>query len=198
MQYVYEGTTAKILVQAVDDNGDHVAATIDTTLTRLQKGTSADTTWNSAAPTVSELGTGRYLVTFSGLSPELEVAHNDDHLRCEVGGTIAGVSFTLFAIPLECRIPNTSFSRLGKSAGQIIPGTVEDSTTTPTTTTFAAADITEATADHFNGRIIIFTSGALAGQATDITDYELDSGEGKFVVTALTEAPADGDTFVIV
>ena len=54
---------------------------------------------------------------------------------------------------------------------------------------------TEATDDHFNGRIITFTSGALIGQSTDITDYV---GATKTVtVTALTEAPANSVTFVI-
>ena len=65
-----------------------------------------------------------------------------------------------------------------------------------TTTAFAADGFTEATDDHYNGRVVVFTSGALAGQATDITDY---TGASKTVtVTALTEAPADNDTFVIV
>jgi hypothetical protein len=89
-------------------------------------------------------------------------------------------------------------AKLATSAGTIVTGTVSTATTTPTTTVFAADDITEATADHFNGRIVIFTSGALANQATDITDYALDTGEGKFTVTALTESPSNNDTFVIV
>lgn len=90
--------------------------------------------------------------------------------------------------------------RLALSAAQIIPGTVDTATNThtPTTTEFQADDITEATADHFNGRIVIFTSGALLGQATDITDYVAVGGIGQFTVTALTEAPANNDTFIIV
>jgi len=66
------------------------------------------------------------------------------------------------------------------------------------TTVFYSDDITEATADHFNGRIVIFTSGALQYQATDITDYELAAGEGKFTVTTLTEAPPDNCTLIII
>jgi hypothetical protein len=93
--------------------------------------------------------------------------------------------------------------RLALSAGQIIPFTVDTVTNahTPTVTEFQADDITEATADHFNGRIVIFTSGGsgvLEGQATDITDYELVGGIGQFTVTALTEAPANNDTGFIV
>ncbi len=88
--------------------------------------------------------------------------------------------------------------KLEASAETIVIGTVSHDNTAATTTVFYSDDITEATADHFNGRIVIFTSGDLIRQATDITDYELSAGEGKFTVTALTEAPADNVTFVIV
>ncbi len=69
-----------------------------------------------------------------------------------------------------------------------------------TTTAFAADQFTEATDDHFNGRLITFSSGALKGQQTDVTDYDAAGGaqgSQEFTVTALTEAPADGDFFVI-
>lgn len=55
----------------------------------------------------------------------------------------------------------------------------------------------ETTADHFNGRLILFTTGALTGQMTDITDYVLSNANAKFTVTAVTEVPADGDRFVV-
>jgi hypothetical protein len=79
-----------------------------------------------------------------------------------------------------------------------VHGTVDTAAFTPTTTEFEADDITEATPDHYNGRIVIFTSGALSGQATDITDYALSGANGHFTVTALTEAPGNNDTFDIV
>jgi len=92
--------------------------------------------------------------------------------------------------------------QLGLSAGRIVSGTVDNATFTPTTTQFEADTITEATADHYNGRIIIFTDkgagNALADQATTIEDYVLANSKGKFTVTALTEAPANNDTFIIV
>jgi len=85
-----------------------------------------------------------------------------------------------------------------KEAGSVIvQGTVDD-TVSPSTTEFEAADITEATPDHFNGRVVIFVTGDLQYQATDITDYAINGGKGHFTVTALTEAPSDTDTFVIV
>jgi hypothetical protein len=63
------------------------------------------------------------------------------------------------------------------------------------TTTNIVSDLAEATNDHYNGRILIFYTGALAGQATDITDY--DGTSNDLTVTALTEAPANGDLAVI-
>lgn len=89
-------------------------------------------------------------------------------------------------------------TRLSLSANQIIPFTVDTATFTPTSTVFEADDITEATADHFNGRIIIWTTGALSGQATSITDYELANSKGKFTVVGMTEAPANNDTGIII
>jgi hypothetical protein len=53
-----------------------------------------------------------------------------------------------------------------------------------------------ATNDFYNGRVIIFITGALAGQATDITDYV--GATTTLTVTALTSAPSSGDTAVIV
>jgi hypothetical protein len=81
-----------------------------------------------------------------------------------------------------------------------VEGTVDTATNshTPTRTVFQADDITEATDDHFNGRVVVFTSGVLLSQATDITDYTRVGGIGQFTVTAMTEAPANNDTFVIV
>lgn len=77
-------------------------------------------------------------------------------------------------------------------------GTVNDDNTVPSTTVFAAEDITEATADHYIGASLIFITGVLKYQRTVITDYVLDTGEGKFTVEEMTEAPGDGDKFIIV
>jgi|GEM_PF-2012862 len=63
-------------------------------------------------------------------------------------------------------------------------------------TTQMTSDLTEATDDHYNGRIIIWTSGALKDQATNITDYT--GTNGLLTFTAITEAPSNADTFVIV
>jgi len=83
---------------------------------------------------------------------------------------------------------NLSKSAIGIEPGAAITGTL--STTQMTT------DLTEVTDDHYNRRIIVWTSGVLKNQSTDITAY---TGATKLLTyTATTEAPANTDTFVIV
>ena len=63
---------------------------------------------------------------------------------------------------------------------------------------FYSDDVVEATADHYNGRVVIFTSGAMLGQALAITDYAKVASYGKFTCSVATELPADDVTFVVV
>jgi len=83
--------------------------------------------------------------------------------------------------------------KLEASAGSIVVAAAAAGTlsTTAMTTT-----LTEITDDHYNGRIIIWTSGVLQNQATNITDY--DGATKMLTYTAVTEAPTADDTFVIV
>lgn len=79
--------------------------------------------------------------------------------------------------------------------------TVNNTSTTPTNTA-AEADrglgrSEEATADHFNGRNILFITGNLRSQMSKITDYALQNTRGYFTYNTLTEAPANGDIFII-
>ena len=82
---------------------------------------------------------------------------------------------------------------LEASAETIVTGAAEGGTLS---TTEMTTDLTEATNDHYNGRVVIWTSGVLANQASDITDYL--GSTGKLTYTAVTEAPSAADTFVIV
>lgn len=90
----------------------------------------------------------------------------------------------------------TNAANLAAVSSASITGTSDNTGFTATSTTMDST-ITEATTDHFKGRIINFTSGALLGQSSDITGYSLVSGRGRFVFTALTEAVPNGTTFVI-
>lgn len=94
----------------------------------------------------------------------------------------------------------TAAQRLAISAGQMLPFTVDTvvNSHTPTTTVFQADDVTEATADHYKNRVVIWTSGALVGQIGRITSYQLVGGIGQFTISAQTESPANNDTGLIV
>ncbi|KKM07981.1 hypothetical protein LCGC14_1728430, partial [marine sediment metagenome] len=87
----------------------------------------------------------------------------------------------------------TAADRLEALMDGILVAQVNDGSAT--TTVFIGDGFTEATADHMNGRLITFISGALSAQQTDITDYSATTQ--SFTVTLLTEAPANDDFFVI-
>lgn len=92
----------------------------------------------------------------------------------------------------------TSASNLQLSTAAMITGTVDTGGGfTPTTTQFESS-LTEATADHYKGRIVVFTSGALIAQVARITAYSLVSGRGRITVETMTEAPANSDAFLLV
>lgn len=89
-----------------------------------------------------------------------------------------------------------SYAQLESSASTIVTGNPVAGTLS---TTEMTTNLTETTDDHFNGRVLVFTSGTLSGQATNITDY--DGASKKLTFTALTEAPQTGGqltSFVIV
>lgn len=132
--------------------------------------------------------TGDITGTASGNATAAALATVDDFLDTEIAA-IKAVTDALTA---------AAAAKLATSAGVMVTGTVDTTGFTATTTILEADDITEATADHFNGRVIIFTSGALLYQATTISDYALSGGRGRFTYVATTEAPANNDTFIII
>ena len=106
------------------------------------------------------------------------------------------------AVKDQSLIISTSFSGQLEASAGIIIGEVDTATFTATTVALEGFRLSpnateEATADHYNGRLILFTSGVLLGQMTDITDYVSANSKEKFTYTALTEAPADADRYVV-
>ena len=85
----------------------------------------------------------------------------------------------------------TAATQLALSAATIESGAAE---ATPTTTVIQT-NLAETQNDIYIGRVIIFTSGNARGEATTITDYN--GSIGELTVTALANAPAASDTFVI-
>lgn len=93
----------------------------------------------------------------------------------------------------------TSAASIAKTTRAIGRGTVTTgaSTTSIPTSAFSPSG---AAADQFRGRVITFdadtTTTALRGQSTDITASS-NASNPTFTVTALTTAPASGDTFSV-
>lgn len=130
-------------------------------------------------------------------SGALPVRHDYEVVPANVWDALFGAD-KLQVDAVELNSVAASAANLEKSASVIRRGTVDTTGFAATTTQFEADDITEATADHYKGRVIVFTSGAVLDQATSISAYSLATGRGHFTVAALTEAPANDVTFVIV
>lgn len=111
-------------------------------------------------------------------------------------------SFTIDPIPADIKAINgdaQAAANLEGSTEQIILATVDTvtNTHTPTATEFQCDDITAAKTDHYKGRVVVFRTGALAGQLAEITGYSLVGGIGQFTVNGLTDEPVNNDTLVI-
>lgn len=88
--------------------------------------------------------------------------------------------------------------RLALASGQMYPFTVDNTAFSPTTTQFESSDLATPGDFHWNGAIVLWTSGPLAGQRTRVTGYTVTGGRGHFTVIALNGAPANGATGLLV
>lgn len=76
-----------------------------------------------------------------------------------------------------------------------VPAVSGNAITGTLSTTQMTTDLTEATDDHYNGKLVCWITGALKGQVSQITDYV--GATKRLDYTAVTEAPANGDDFII-
>jgi hypothetical protein len=221
MKILKQSTAVTILLGPFVDETDGKTAETGLTLTQAdfqiwkQGGTSLNT--KSSVTGGTHAGLGYYYTTLDGTSDTttlgtltvavhesgaLPVRHDfmvvPDHVY---DGMVSGTDY----LQVDVRQVNStseSAVQLGRNSLLTQTGTVYDdgSTYAASTTVFYSDDITEATADHYNGRVIIFRSGSALGyQATTISDYELVAGTyGKFTVSALTDIPANDATFQII
>lgn len=111
--------------------------------------------------------------------------------------SLVGTTGALRANTVEIAGSSEAAADLSEMAATKVKGTVTNAGISPSATVFEASDITNATTDFYKGLTLKFITGALAGQATDVTGYSLVSGRGRFTVTALTGAPGNGDTFIL-
>jgi hypothetical protein len=114
------------------------------------------------------------------------------------GEAIMGATDTVAANVTQLNGSTAGVAGLARACKTIVVGTADAGSTT---TAVVAKSLTPASteADQFNGLILKFpsdtTTAALRGQGTDITDFN--HATQTFTVTALTEAPAEDDVFVI-
>lgn len=116
----------------------------------------------------------------------------------------AGATFTVAATDHVMVLPPSNVhaiagataaaTNLRASASVLYVGSVTGAS--PSTTTLVDSALTQSDADHWKGRVLIFTSGSLKYQATDITAFTAASDQLTF--TALSSAPAQNDEYVIV
>lgn len=96
----------------------------------------------------------------------------------------------------EFDLDSTGLAKAQNAIGYGTVGSSASTTSIPTSAMTPAGSV----ADQFKGRVLTFandtTTAALRGQATDIT-ASTNAATPTFTVTALTTAPASGDTFVI-
>jgi hypothetical protein len=93
----------------------------------------------------------------------------------------------------ETRTDHATAGTFGESFQGVVNGAAEAGTLS---TTQMTTDLSEATDEHFNGRTVIWITGVLAGQASDITAYL--GSTGRLTYTAVTEAPSATDRFFII
>lgn len=172
------------------DTVAHVTLVDTTTTNTDMRGTDGANT--VTPPTVAQMNArtlvaADYATTANQTAIEADTADIQTRLPAALVGGLMSSNVTAISTSTEAA------DNLEASAETIVVGAASAGTlsTTQMTTT-----LTEATNDHYNGRVIIWTSGVLQDQATDITDYD---GPSKMLTyTAVTEAPTAGDTFVIV
>lgn len=141
-----------------------------------------------------ELATRRAVIQFVDVAG---AEWEDQEVIVETFGN-AGAQFTLDIGLAEvlCDLQKirgsaTAAVNLGGSARGIVLGAAETGTLS---TTQMSTDLTEVTVDHYKDRTIIWYTGALAGQNSEVT---ASSAVGLLTYLAVTDAPADGDLFAL-
>lgn len=155
-----------------------------------------------AAMTLSDVTVRVQPIAYSGMTVGIDNATGDVSSRFTVAvstGTVTGVTNRVTANTDQLNGSAAAVLRLVSHISSVVTG---QAVTGQLSTTSMTADVAEATNDHFNGRIIIWTTGVLLGQATSINTASgyigFSATSSRFHFVATTEAPANGDAFVVV
>ena len=168
-------------------------------------GTNFQTTWTPGAGEYDYILDGGTVTTLgSAPSHEGNGIWSQALTVAETSGTTLVLSYSDGATDIEDQaiICSTIFSGQIEANQGIFIGEVDTATFTAEAGVFEAFLISPSTteptvADFLNGRNVLFTSGTLTGQMTDIVDYVLANSKLKISVTSLTAAPSDADRFVV-
>lgn len=148
----------------------------------------------STANSIGKLFVDNMNATIGSRATQTSVDTIDDFIDTEMAAVLAAVDTEVAAIKtVTDALTAAAAAKLALSAATIVSGAAVAGTLSATQMT---TDLSVAVDDHYNGRIVIWTSGALQNQATDITDY--DGATKRLTFTAVTSAPVAGVTFVIV
>lgn len=161
--------------------------------------------WDALTAALTTVGSiGKLLVdnvnaTISSRASQTSVDTIDDFLDTEIAAILEDTGTTLddMVDDLEGRLTAalaTALQAHGLGIGRGVMAAGSTTTALVFSTVNGAAP--SAVNDFYNGRHIVFTSGALTLQATSISDYT--GATTTATVPALTGAPADAVTFIIV
>lgn len=126
-------------------------------------------------------------------------------VRAAVGLGSANLDAQLDAIPtnaeMEARtLTPTQLAKLLKHLGGVLEGIAAaggSTTAVPiNTSTGINGGVPSAVSDFYNGAMLVWITGALAGQRTSVSDY--DGATKTLTVIAMSSAPAAADQFILV
>jgi len=188
------GIATTIIFPVVKAGSQDLAATGDWTPaggdTKISKdgGNVANTTNNPAAVG----GTGSVLWTLTLTAAEMQAS--------EI--TIQIVDSATKAVEDQILTLTTRLGGQLAATQGIIVGDIDNTDFTASTTALEANRLApntteETTADHFIGRLILFTSGTALGELSTVTDYALANSKEKYTFDAIVSTPDDNGTFVI-
>jgi ABC-type cobalamin/Fe3+-siderophores transport system ATPase subunit len=169
------GSIGKLLV-------DNINATISSRSTYAGTDTAGTTTLLSRIASALTITSGKvdvndktgFALTSAYDAAKTAAQEGDDMNAAEIAGSSAAAE------------------NLRDSASVIYKGAVAGAATA---TTLIDSGLTQSDEDFWKGRIVIFLTGNLKFQATDITGF--DPSTDQLTFTALTQAPSDGDQYVI-
>lgn len=173
MSEKYQNTAARYVAKAYLAADHTTAATGKTLAVQISKNGGAFGNPAGGATNMTEIANGWYYV-------DLAAADHDTLGPLVIRATAAGVDDVEMVLQVVEK--------------RTINGSVNDAAAT--TTAFIGSAGLSATNDFYNGSVLVFTSGTLAGLARKITDY-VGATKTITVADAWPSAPANGSTFLI-